>query len=182
MDSRRLPKGNRLPGRDRMFLDVYAENIQRDVDTLIGKVGDSIRLLRQPEAPSKTADKVGNIATKGRHGGKRQLQPEDIVNSKEISGRDEEVVRPEDPYDFSIPAIVDLSPTEEIRMQYGYAAEDVGTAYIATQFLQSRGIEINPSTDYFQYKKQTYKVRAADDLVNFLDKVQVQVFVMRKSI
>lgn len=182
MDSRRLPRGNRIKGRDRIYLDDYVDQTAFDADTVIGSVGDTVKILKNYKTPSHELDFKGDVSTRGRHGGRRQLQPLAIEDYSQISGRSEKPARREDTTELSVPAITDFAPTEEIRMMYGFSNEDVATIYISALYLSKRGIEIDPATDYFGVFGKVYKIRSVDQHTGFLDQTQVLMYIARKDL
>lgn len=183
MTYRRYPNQNRIPVRDRIYLDDYADQLKDDSDSLIGSVGDSVKLLKNYKVPMHDIDHVGDKTPKGRHGGRRQLQPTIISKPQDIYARGgEKIFRPQFDNTIIIPAIVDLKPSDEVRMLYGFLENDAGIVSIARKFLDYRGIEIDPSKDYFGIYGAVYKIRVSDDGEGgYLDTSHVYTYTVKKD-
>jgi len=156
--------------------------LQEDADTLIGSVGDSVKLLKNYKVITHEIDHKGDVTPKGRHGGRRQLQPTSIINPEKISARGgEKVVRPKEDNTYILPAIVDVQPTDEARSMYGLRDGEYGLVTISRLFLDKRGLEIDPSKDYFNIYGTVYKIRLANDDGGYLDSRASYTYTVKKD-
>ena len=182
MAYRRYSNQNRVTDRDRIYLDDYVMQLQEDADTLIGSVGDSVRLLKNYKVITHEIDHKGDVTPKGRHGGRRQLQPTNIIDPERISSRGGEyVARPKEDNSYILPAIVDVQPSDEARAIYGLKDNEYGIVTVARLFLETRGIEIDPSKDYFNIYGTVYKIRLANDDGGYLDSRASFVYTVKKD-
>jgi hypothetical protein len=184
MSYRRYPNHNKVIDRDRIYLDDYVEQVREDVDVLIGSVGDSIKLLKSLKVVTHIIDHKGDITPKGRHGGRRQLQPQNIPESEKFPGKSEDINRPRLDNAILIPAILSLTPTDEMRRMYGFMDNESGTVTISTRYLDARKIDIDAGKDYFGIYGEVYKIRLLQggDSTTFLDSSYVNVYTVRKDI
>lgn len=182
MTYRRYSNQNRVVDRDRIYLDDYIMQLQEDADTLIGSVGDSVKLLKNYKVITHEIDHKGDVTPRGRHGGRRQLQPTGIVDPEKISARGgEKVARPQFDNTYIIPAIVDLRPTDETRAMYGFQDNESGLVTISRLFLDRRGLSIDQSKDYFNIFGSIYKIRMAEDDGGYLDTRASFIYTIKKD-
>lgn len=184
MEYRRYPNKNRITDRDRIYLDDYLFQMRKDTDILIGSVGDSIKILKNYKIPTHVIDHKGDVNTRGSHGGRRQLQPLQIQDPLSIPANAGEVVnRPQKNNEIFVPAILDLSPSSETRLMYGFKDDETGTVSLSAKYLESRGIEVNPASDYFGIYGEVFKVRLLQDgqKNHYLDSGYVYVYTVKKD-
>lgn len=184
MSYQRYPNKNRVVERDRIYIYDYVDQIRKDADILIGSVGDSIKILKNYKTPSHTIDHKGDKTTRGSHGGRRQLQPLEIQDPLNIPANGGEVVnRPQKDNVILVPALLDLTPTEETRLMYGFKDDESGTVSISAKYLEDRKIFINTASDYFGIYGETYRIRLLQggDSSTFLDSGYMYVYTVRKD-
>lgn len=184
MSYRRYPNHNKILDRDRIYLDDYVEQVRNDANVMIGSVGDSIKILKDYSPAYNHIDHIGNVTSRGNHGGRRQLQPEIIQNNLDIPGKSEIVERPDKSNTYLVPAITNLTPTDEQRRSYGFMDNESGIVTVSTKYLDDRNIQINPAKDYFGIYGEVYKIRLLQggDSTTFLDSSYVNVYTVRKDI
>jgi hypothetical protein len=182
MNYRRYSNQNRVIDRDKIYLSDYIEQLKSDADTMIGSVGNSVKILKNYKLVSHIIDHVGDITPRGRHGGRRQLQPVKIENPEKIDASGGEVVyRPLFDNEIIVPALIDLTPSDETRAMYGFNDSESGLITISRKFLDSRNIVVDQSKDYFGVQGAVYKIRLSDDNDRYLDNGHTYTFTIKKD-
>jgi hypothetical protein len=128
-------------------------------------------------------DHVGTKTARGNHGGRRQLQPKQVIDPLNIPASGGEVVnRPQKDNSMLIPAILNINPTDETRALYGFKDSESGTVTIAAKYLEDRKIIINASSDYFNITGEIYKIRLLQDVTTLLDSNHTYTYTIKKDL
>lgn len=166
--SSRLPSVNRIPGRDRQFLDDYAPCHNANTEEVYLAYGDTVVLLKKVKIPYREVDTAGANRTRpsGKFGGRRVQRPHEH-NSPQGEGTD--YGRPDEDSRVEIPAIVDTNPTQERRDMLGLKNDDEGAVSFSRKWLEDRGISIDPAEDHIEYKDSLYRLAVPNYRGNFLN-------------
>lgn len=166
----RLPDSNRIPERDRQFLDEYVDCYAANTEEVYLAYGDTIVLLKKVKVAYR---KVSRTATprnrpRGKFGGNRVERATRHTQAHADSDHSE-IGRPEETSRLHIPAITDLTPSAEKREMFGLNNSDTGLIHLARKWVDDRKIKIDTAEDHVEIFGSNYKLQTLDYKGNFLN-------------